>query len=83
MSGFLRPHGLEPTKLLCPWDFPGKNTGVGQHFLLQGSIPNPGIEPASPAWQADSLPLSSQGRSLLENRSPLFQRSLANMPVQE
>ena len=29
------PHGLQPTRLLCPWDFPGKNTGVGCHFLLQ------------------------------------------------
>ena len=32
----LWPHGLYPTRLLCPWDFPGKNTGVGCHFLLQG-----------------------------------------------
>ena len=31
----LRPHGLQPTKLHCPWDFPGKDTGVGCHFLLQ------------------------------------------------
>ena len=30
----LWPHGLKPTRLLCPWDFPGKNTGVGCHFLL-------------------------------------------------
>ena len=30
----LWPHGLQPTRLLCPWDFPGKNTGVGCHFLL-------------------------------------------------
>ena len=29
-------HGLQPSRLLCPWDFPGKNTGVGCHFLLQG-----------------------------------------------
>ena len=44
------PHGLEPAQLLCPWVFPGKNTGVGCHFLLQGIfLPNPGIEPASPA----------------------------------
>ena len=28
-------HGLEPTRLPCPWDFPSKNTGVGCHFLLQ------------------------------------------------
>ena len=26
-----------PTRLLCPWDFPGKNAGVGYHFLLRGS----------------------------------------------
>ena len=30
-----RPHGLEPARLLCPWDFTVKNTGVGCHFLLQ------------------------------------------------
>ena len=36
MSNSLRPHGLQLTRLLCPWDFPGKNTGVGCHFLLQG-----------------------------------------------
>ena len=32
----LRPHGLQPTRLLCPWDAPGKNAGVGCHSLLQG-----------------------------------------------
>ena len=31
----LRPHRQQPTRLLCPWDSPGKNTGVGCHFLLQ------------------------------------------------
>ena len=35
MSDSLRPHGLQPTRLLSPWDSPGKNTGVGCHFLLQ------------------------------------------------
>ena len=35
-SDSLQPHRLWPTRLLCPWDFPGKNTGVGCHFLLQG-----------------------------------------------
>ena len=35
----LRPHGLQPARLLCPWDFPGKNTGVGFHALLQGIFP--------------------------------------------
>ena len=32
----LRPHGLQPSRLLCPWDFPHKNTGVGCHCLLLG-----------------------------------------------
>ena len=35
MSDSLRPHGLQPTRILCPWDFPGKSTGVGCHCLLQ------------------------------------------------
>ena len=35
MSDSVRPHGLQPTRLLRPWDSPGKNTGVGCHFLLQ------------------------------------------------
>ena len=34
MSDSLWTHGLQPARLLCPWDFPGKNTEVGCHFLL-------------------------------------------------
>ena len=41
----LRPHGLQPTRLLCPWDFPRKDTGVGCHFLLQGIFPTQGSNP--------------------------------------
>ena len=36
VSDCLRPHGLQPARLLCPWDSPGMNTGVGCHGLLQG-----------------------------------------------
>ena len=35
MSNSVRPHRRQPTRLPRPWDFPGKNTGVGCHFLLQ------------------------------------------------
>ena len=35
MSDSVRPHRQQPTRLPCPWDSPGKNTGVGSHFLLQ------------------------------------------------
>ena len=45
----------------CPWDSPGKNTGVGCHFFLQGIFRDPGIEPRSPALQADYLPTELQG----------------------
>ena len=45
MSDSLRPHGLQPARLLCPWNSPGKNTGLGCHALLQGDLPNPGIKP--------------------------------------
>ena len=35
MSNSVRPHRRQPTRLPCPWASPGKNTGVGCHFLLQ------------------------------------------------
>ena len=35
MFDSVQPHRRQPTRLLCPWDSPGKNTGVGCHFLLQ------------------------------------------------
>ena len=57
----LRPRGLQPSRLLCPWDSPGKSCGVGSYSLLQGDLPDPGIEPGSPALQADFSP-SHQGR---------------------
>ena len=45
MSDSLRPHGLQPVRLLCPWDSPGKNTGVGCHSLLQGIFLTQGWNP--------------------------------------
>ena len=40
VSNSAQPHGLYPIRLLHPWDSPGKNTGVGSHFLLQGIFLN-------------------------------------------
>ena len=48
MSDSLQPHGPWPARLLCPWDSPGKNTGVGCHFLLQGIFLTQGFEQPSP-----------------------------------
>ena len=45
MSDSLWPHGLQPHRLLHPWDFPGKNTGVGYHALLQGIFLTQGLNP--------------------------------------
>ena len=53
----LRPHGLQPARLHCPWDSPGKNTGVGCPFLLQGIFPTQGSNPCLLQWEVGSLPL--------------------------
>jgi len=45
MSDFVRSYVLEPTRLLCPWDPPGKNTGVGCYASSRVSSPHPGTKP--------------------------------------
>ena len=45
MSNSLQPHELLSIRLLCPWDPPGKNAGVGYHSLLQGVLPTQGFNP--------------------------------------
>ena len=98
MSDSLQFHGLQPVQLFCPWNSPGKSTGVGCHFLLQRifltrgwnpgllhcrqilyqlshwsglpfpspeDLPDPGMEPGSPALQADSLPTEPLGKPLV------------------
>ena len=42
------PMDCSPPRLLCPWNFPGKNTRVGCHFLLQGIFPTQGLNPGLP-----------------------------------
>ena len=58
----LRPHGLQPTRLLCPWDFPGKDTGVGGHFLLQGIFPTQGSNPGLLHYRQILYQLSYKGK---------------------
>ena len=70
-----RPHGLQPTRLLRPWDFPGKSTGVGCHCLLQGIFltqgSNPGFrhcgqidalqsEPPGNPWRQENCSINRQ-----------------------
>ena len=56
-----RSYGVYAARLLCPWDFPGKNTGVGRYFLLQGIFLLRGYNPHLLCLlheRVDSLPLS-------------------------
>ena len=59
-----RPHGLGPTRFLSPRNFPGKSTGVGCHFLLQGIFPTQGWNPGLPHYRQTLYPLSHQGSPL-------------------
>ena len=62
VSDSLQTHGLQPTRLLCPWDSPGKNTGVGCHALLQGTFLTQRLNPHILYCQVDSLPLVPPGK---------------------
>ena len=74
VSDSLQYHGLQPTRLICPWDFPGQNTGVG--CLLQGNLPNPGPQCASltsSALAGGSLSLVSPGKPHITHQMVTFQ----------
>ena len=61
MTDSLQPHGLYPTRFLCPWSFPVKNTGVRSHFLLQGIFPTQGSNPDLPHCRQILYQLSHKG----------------------
>ena len=59
------PYGLKPTRLLCPWGSPDKNTEVGGHALLQGILPTQRLNLSLLSlvpWQTGSLPLVPPGK---------------------
>ena len=56
------PMGCSLAGLLCAWDSPGENTGVGCHALLQGVSPTQGWNLRLLHWQAGSLPLAPPGK---------------------
>ena len=80
----LQPHGLQPTRFLCPWDFLGKKTGMGCHFLLLGIFLTQGSNLPLPHWQADSLLLSHLGSpkwKIGPAYSTNFNQHLPSMPL--
>ena len=65
MSDSVESDGLEPSRLLCPWTSPGKNTGVSSHVLFQGTVPTQGSNlhlSCLLCWQVCSLPLAPPGK---------------------
>ena len=56
----LQPYELQPARLLCPWDSPGKNTGVGCHALLQGIFATQGSNLDFPHWRLIPYRVSQQ-----------------------
>ena len=74
VSDSLRPRGLQPARLLCPWDTPGMNTGVGCHALLQGVFltqgSNPSLLQVSYIAGRVFLPGESHGQRSLAGCSP-------------
>ena len=59
---FSDPMDCSRAKLLCPWDFPGKNTRVSCHFLLQRNLCDPGTEPTIPTLAGGFLTTEPPGK---------------------
>ena len=62
VTNSLQSQGLQPTRLLCPWNSPGKNNWSELPYPSPGDLPDPGIEPGSPTLQADSLSSGPPGK---------------------
>ena len=85
VSDSFRLYRLKTTRLLCPWDSSGQNTGVSCHFLLQGIFLTQGSNPCLLCllhWQMGSLPLVPLGKPLLNNKLPQNRTSLVAQGAQ-
>ena len=82
VSDSLQPHGLQPARLLCPWDSPGKNPGVSCHALFQGISPAQAQNPHLLCllhWQAGSLPLAQLGKPCMYSKQWQFYSSFSSL----
>ena len=83
VSDSLHPHDLEPSRLLCPWDSPGRHTGAGCHFLLQGIFLTQESNPRLLCllhWQADPYHCATWEASWLQSFQ--FSRSVVSDSLQ-
>ena len=76
MSSCLQPHGL-----YSPWNFPGQNTGVGSHSLLQGIFPTQGSNPVLLHCRQILYKLSYQGSPLQNKPSHKIKNETANLAL--
>ena len=76
VSSSLGPHGLQPTRLLCPWNSPGQNTGVGSRFFLLGIFPTQGLNPGLQHCGRILYLLSHQGSPVVVAGRPLSVQAL-------
>ena len=85
MSDSLGPYGSQPDRLLCPWDSPGKNTGVGCYSHVQGIFLTQGLNPSPLCllhWQVGSVPLAPPGNFKPPKRAFCFNWSIGNVTDQ-
>ena len=71
MSDSPQSRGLWPTRLFCPWNFPGRSTGAGCHFLL---FPDSGMEPTSPSLAGRFFTTEPPGKPHILNRPREMQK---------
>ena len=80
----LRPYGLYPTGLLCPWDPPGRNPEVGCHFLLQQIFPTQRLYSGLLCllhWQVDSLSLVPHGKPQKKKKKEWYVPSISRAGI--
>ena len=70
-----RPHGLQPTRLLCSWDSPGTSTGVGFRALLQRIFLTQGSNPDLPHYRRILYCLSHQGSPVPTGKPQILEYS--------
>ena len=70
------PHGLQPARVLCPWNSPGQNTGVGSQSLLQGIFPTQGSNPGilHCRWILFTIKATGKPKKIEEGRLSPLQR---------
>ena len=71
-SNFLRPHRLQPARLLCSWNSPGKNTGGSSHSILQGIFQTQGSNPGLLYYRQILYHLSLQGNLVIHICIPIL-----------